>query len=499
MARELLTKISIPSAYDVAVTNGFVGTEAAWLASLVGDVTPEATAAKTAAESAAATATSAKDAAQAALATVDQKVADVPTPEELSATYAAMTSLGITVPTGDTLTFAALQAAADAALANGTRVWAAGALTTDQTLVLRSDATLGGLTINYTGAAVAVQVGTGVSGALVTRKNMSLPRVFNASKVAAGWLGATTGVKIINANTCVIDVPHVRNFVSGLHVTGVGQGAVHNTVTLGHLDNNKVNILLDADSTGWSNQNLYLNGNLSHNSEEGSAVAGVRHLQIADGLVHDVNNNTFVNTSFEYVTPEFHLDLAGSANQFINCRWEAAGGVRVRWQSTATGNQIMYGYNARLIVQTFVTGAIRNHVYHENGGSRPSGGAVALENTSSSASPVEYVLDPGATAGAANPAAAYRAKRTADGTHMKRAADAFDRVRFDHVNGRVYFGNGVADPTAYLGAIGTAFGLWGVATQTAAPAAGAAAALPATPAGYVTLYIAGVERKLPYY
>jgi hypothetical protein len=499
VASTLIGNVKGPSAYDIAKAAGFVGTEAQWLASLVGDVTPAATNAKVAAEAAASTATNAKVAAEAALVTVNQKIADVPTPEELTATYAAMTTLGITVPTGDTLTHAALQAAADAAVTNGTRVWAAGPLTTDQTLILKSDATLGGLTINYNGAGVAVQIGSGVSGALVSRKNIALPRVFNASKVAAGWLGETTGVKIINANTCVIDVPHVKNFVTGLHVTGLGQGAVHNTVTLGHLDNNKVNQLLDADSTGWSNQNLYLNGNLSHNSEEGSAIAGVRHLQIANGLVHDVNNNTWVNTSFEYITPEFHLDLAGSANQFINCRWEAAGGVRVRWQSTATGNQIMYGYGARLIVQTSVAGATRNHIYHENGGSRPSGGAVALENTSSSASPVEYVLDPGATAGAVNPATAYRAKRSADATHMKRAADAFDRVRFDHVNGRVYFGNGVADPTAYLGAIGTAFGLWGVATQTTAPAAGAAAALPATPAGYVTLYIAGIERKLPYY
>jgi len=36
-------------------------------------------------------------------------------------------------------------------------------------------------------------------------------------------------------------------------------------------------------------------------------------------------------------------------------------------------------------------------------------------------------------------------------------------------------------------------------TQTTAPAAGAAAALPATPAGYVTITIAGTARLLPYY
>ena len=36
-------------------------------------------------------------------------------------------------------------------------------------------------------------------------------------------------------------------------------------------------------------------------------------------------------------------------------------------------------------------------------------------------------------------------------------------------------------------------------TTTVAPGAGGAGALPATPAGYVTITIAGVARKLPYY
>lgn len=37
------------------------------------------------------------------------------------------------------------------------------------------------------------------------------------------------------------------------------------------------------------------------------------------------------------------------------------------------------------------------------------------------------------------------------------------------------------------------------ATQTTAPSAGGAGALPATPAGYVQVVIAGVNRLLPYY
>jgi hypothetical protein len=39
----------------------------------------------------------------------------------------------------------------------------------------------------------------------------------------------------------------------------------------------------------------------------------------------------------------------------------------------------------------------------------------------------------------------------------------------------------------------------GATTTTSAPSAGGAGALPATPAGYVTVTINGVNRKLPYY
>ena len=38
-----------------------------------------------------------------------------------------------------------------------------------------------------------------------------------------------------------------------------------------------------------------------------------------------------------------------------------------------------------------------------------------------------------------------------------------------------------------------------VATGTTAPSAGGAGALPATPAGYMTINVGGTDRKIPYY
>lgn len=417
----------------------------------------------------------------------------------LAATYPSKDALGLSLPVGPTLTHAALQEAADAASLAGTRLWAAGTLTTDQTLVIRSDAELGGLTINYTGTGVCVQVGEAAS--YTRRKVITLPRVYAANKVSAGWaaVAGTTGVKAINLDSCHIIQTHTRNFETGLSMVGLGRGNAYSTVELGHLDNCKVNLLLTADATGWSNQNLYLGGRLSHDSVEGLNVSGVRQVMMTPGLPNPINNNTFTNASFEYGTAEYHLDVAGIANMFINCRYEVSGGARIRWQANATDNQILYGYQARNLLVTRETATSRNHTYHSNGGDRTSGGPMILENTSGSANAYEYAMAAGGSSSGADPTTEFVVKRTANATDMKRSTDAAPRMRLDHQAGRMYVGSGAADPTLYVGAVGSSLGIGGAATTTTAPAAGAAAALPATPAGYITIAIDGTLRKLPYY
>lgn len=424
--------------------------------------------------------------------------------ESMFGTYADQQRMGVVLPQGvglGMLTHAAIQAASDQAFSDGKRLWGAGVLTTDQTLVIKSDADLGGLTINYTGSGVAVQVGEDSS--VTFRRSVTLPRVIAANKIGPGWssVAGTVGVRLVNLNACpAIIVSHIRGFETGLMSIGTsGRGNAYNTVIIGHLDNNKVNLLLTANTSGWSNQNTYIGGRYGHESAEGLNVAGVRQVAMTPGLSNPINNNKFINASFEYGTAEFHLDIAGSSNNFDNCRYEVSGGARVRWQSDATDNQILYGYQSRNIVYTTVAGAGRNHTYHSNGGSRVSGGPVILEHTSGNASPVEYLLAAGATSSGADPTTAYAVRRTANSTDMKRNTDTAARLRLDHQTGRVYVGSGTADPTLYIGAVGSSLGIGGAATQATAPVAGSADPLPANPSGYVSIAIDGVVRRIAYY
>lgn len=389
-----------------------------------------------------------------------QQLADMNTASYASAaqTFAAQDGMGIVIPEGSSfgpgsLTFAALQDACSAAASEGKRVWAAGEITTSSTLVVTSDADLGGLTINYTGSDAAVQLG--VTNTFTFRLNVRLPKVIAANKgaVGGGWglVAGTVGVRAVNLNSCSeIVVPHIQDFETGLLVYGQGEGNSYNNFLIGHLSNNKVNLKLDADATGWANQNQFYGGRYSHESAEGTNVSGVRQILMVAGIANPINTNVWVNPSLEGETAEYIVDFAGTANVFVSARFEATG-PRVRWQNGSTRNLIMWGYNTHQIVETFGSTASTNTIMASTmkmtTGS--AGPLIMLENATSSANPALAVMEAAARAAGSDPATAYAVSIAAQTIRLKRAADANARLTLDCVNGRLYFANGTSAPAMY--------------------------------------------------
>ena len=353
---------------------------------------------------------------------------------------------------------AAITTAFAAATSAGIRIFAKGTYKIATTVTLTSNADLQDATFNYTsGSGVALRVG-GASGVNITSQTFSLPKVNNTAKSGNGWTGSSIGIECVNLDACIVNGGHVLNFVTGLRVYGLGAGNAYNTYNLGNLENNKVNLLIDADATGWSNQNLYNGGKLSHYSNEGANIIGARHIAISV-CPNSVNNNTFVNPSYEGDTPEFQAAIAGSYNIWINPRWEAATPA-VRWDSDSTFNTIMYGSYARDIAQTWVAGSngsnqiwTRNHMrLASDGGTEVA--PLLLENTGSSNNASDIVMAAGAGKAGSAPATQFCVARSASATKMKQDTDAFPRITLDHVTGRVYLGSGSVAPTAYLDATG---------------------------------------------
>jgi hypothetical protein len=327
-----------------------------------------------------------------------------------------------------------------------------------ETIVVTTDCDGSSATLSYTGRDLALQVGAGTSRTLMLRHLLRLPRVEYANKPERGWDARTIGVEIFNANACEIVVPYVTGFEIGLLMYGTGTGNVYNVTNLWELKNNKVNLKLDADSTGWCNQNLFAGGRLWHLPAEGTLVAGTRQILIAN-TTNGINNNMFVNTSLESLeVAEYMLDIdKGGTNLFDSCRWEdSSGSGRVRWGAGAAENVIRNGSYVKNITQTKVAGQVRNQLISENLTERQgSTGATrdALErreNLSSSNYPVLSVFTAGTMSSAYTPETDYSFALSAFALKSKVKTDTHERVRIESSSGRIYIGPGHVAANAFL-------------------------------------------------
>lgn len=406
-------------------------------------------------------------------------------------------------------THTALQAALSTL--DGLRVTTSGAYSTDQTLTITRECDLSMLKITYTGTSDAVVVGA--ASTQTFRQNIKLPFVINVSKNGAGWSQSgvigTNGIRLVNLYSCTITVPYINNFERGLVVSGAANnGSQQNTINLGHLDNNKINLDFNSpDNAGWCNQNSFIGGRLSHNSNEGSQVAGTRHVRFS-ALANAVNGNTFTGISLESPdVVEYHIETANAVyNTMVNARFEntVSAHRRILSSGTSKNNVLLGGAYAELITQTCTGGAqpwaVRtsgiNQMFQSG-----TGPAAWIENSTGNSASAFCVTPAGIATTGADPVASSALNITANGLYGKRGTDAVgnERVVLDFQNGLTKYGPGGAAPSVTVGQLGGFLSFGGVTTQTTAPAPGAGAALPATPAGYLTVFVNGNNQKIPYY
>lgn len=360
----------------------------------------------------------------------------------------------------------AIQAAIDAAFAAGKSVAAVGTYKTTGKITIKGRADFSQATFEVSGSpAVALEVSTGNPATYVWKTYIWLPKLVNMGKAPTGWAGQGVGVRIANVYSCRIYVNNIKNFAVGLQcmpVGGIGNG--YNTYDVGHLENNAINLDLNPGvSTSWVNENLFLGGRYSHYSNEGSNVAGTRHIRMT---VNDqwVNNNLFVKPSIEGDVCEYHVECGGSWNTIQQGRWEATT-PKVLYTSGASAlqgcnNVIDGGYDVNRIVVSFNGGSggkgnqIRS-VYGDSTSVRNVAGH-ALRNHSSSTYAIHSFYESGVQPDGAG-ASAWSVQHGAYSLKGKQTADVGSRVILQYTTGRLYLGSGAiadASQAAYFGASG---------------------------------------------
>jgi hypothetical protein len=364
-----------------------------------------------------------------------------------------------------TNTTAEIQALADACQTSGERLIAApGTYTITATVTINCNCDLSLATFSANGAAVSPVIQTGLTsgaGSVFTQRRQ-MPLMVNANKNTGSWTGveSSVGIDIGNCTDCQIWCPAVTGFGIGIDVGGYTAGCVHNKIYIGRLANNRVNLRVGPKGvSGWANQNDFYGGQYRFDSGEGTNISGARHIQlvnITDAQNAPPNNNVFYNPSLEGNGPEFHLDMQGSYNLFLNPRFEASP-IKFRFYSLeanqTNSNVFVNGYKQS---QPEVTFAGEKSSYNKWIGSRANdsfeydGGGISVVNRTSSSITAPHIQGFQAAENALGKTASstdWTYRLFANGMAFKRSGDAHPRLLIDGQNGVIKTGNGTVEPT----------------------------------------------------
>ena len=342
------------------------------------------------------------------------------------------------------------------------------------TIQLRVGGDLEQMTIVANGTSVSPVVRFGTTSGLPTSyKSITLPRVRNTARASGVW-GAGIGIELANVDTCDFFIPSATEFEIGVTCGGHNNGFAYNTVRLGFIYSNKVNLRLQpAASGGWSNQNVFIGGRLGINTSDftTSGYVGTRNIVLAKGPASagGPNNNTFLNVSVETDLLEYMVEFNESAfyNQFINCRYEGSAN-KILWQTNTAGgisdNAFFGGYSVESLTHTF--SGTGSSVYNNVLGARSnsvdaSGYAFNISNRSSAAESSPHIqgFAPAVNAISRDQTATdWTYRLFANGLSGKRSTDAAARATLDFQNGRLNVGDGTSSPANYIGEVGSLVG-----------------------------------------
>ena len=259
------------------------------------------------------------------------------------------------------------------------------------------------------------------------------------------------GIKMVNATAWKVFLSKVEHFRVGVLLANVGtnKGCQYSSFYGGELWSNKINTMLSPGvPSGSVNENTFYGTRMSYYSEDGTGVAGVREVLIDSSTAHQLNNNRFVNCSFEGNCPQYDVECYGTNNQFLWCRWEITT-PKVKYTQLGStepkNNAIIGGYGSKDIVFTEPAG-VTNYWQNDN--------AIIFRGSSgfigSASSDANGVFTAVSNADTLNSpfSTNYGWRAGQDYMQTKAKADAYPRLQIDNATGKIRFGGGSADITS---------------------------------------------------
>lgn len=263
------------------------------------------------------------------------------------------------------------------------------------------------------------------------------------------------GLKLVNIYESDVRINLISDFFVGVLVTASNNfGNVYNNYNMGHLENNKTNLLIrPSDETGWCNENLFIGGRYSHRQNEIDDTPNCVHIKLYpyNENGYNTNNNVFIKPSVEGSKVHYTLDLNGGYNSFYNGRYEGANKIiklRTVGQLTSRFNSFIGGYNLDGVKFEIDVNSGRSIVEGSNT-SMKMYGTNGINEKISNLSSNNFVLRRVTMLEQdilSNDALNYVKEETNSETRYKAPADQFPRIIIKHTNGEILMGNGTKAP-----------------------------------------------------
>lgn len=198
--------------------------------------------------------------------------------------------------------------------------------------------------LKYTGTGSAVTVNAGGSASRYKRHAIAVEKSNNSWHL--GTDTSSIGIVVENLRQCTVDVMRCVGFWTGLRVYGNGDGIVDNIFNLGHIQNNRFGIRDHTAAAGWSNQNTFIGGMVRVDSDK-ATTADTNNVEPTLIYLDTAVNWSFYNVNLEgnLVSPAQIAYVNDNWNAFHNCRYEQQGTDTFVITSSATGTQVIGGYD----------------------------------------------------------------------------------------------------------------------------------------------------------
>ena len=164
---------------------------------------------------------------------------------------------------------------------------------------------------------------------------------------------ASVGVRLYNLHSSKAHIRRVEFFTIGIQAIGAnGKGFGYNEVELGWITGNKIGLDLTNESSGWANENVFINGRFGQYTTPSIATdrIGIR-ITSSDGSYKNNNNNVFIKPAFElwdqYAGNGEALPVLiehGTFNRFESCRNESNSTTFARILNASKSNEFDVGY-----------------------------------------------------------------------------------------------------------------------------------------------------------